>query len=48
MRSQVLDHHGYWENTFLVREADAEFYSFSESLLQVYDFINKGTENWRW
>lgn len=47
MRPQMLDHHGCWETTFLVSEADSGFYSFNESLLQVYDFINKETETLR-
>lgn len=47
MRFRVLDRHGYWENIFLLSEADSELNFFRESLLQVYDFINKETENWR-
>ena len=46
MESQFLDPHGSWENIFLVSETDSEFYSFTESLLQVYNFIKKETENW--
>ena len=29
---------------FLVTETDSELYSFTESLLQVYNFIKKETE----
>lgn len=45
MRYQVPDANGCWKDIFLVSEADSKFYSFSESLLQVYDFTNKETEN---
>lgn len=48
MRYQVLGADGCWKDIFLVSEADSEFYSFSESLLQAYDFTNKETENWKW
>lgn len=44
MRYQVLGADGCWKDIFLVSEADSEFYSFSESLLQAYDFTNKETE----
>ena len=46
MESQFLDPHGSWENIFPISETDSQFYSFTESLLQVYNFIKKETENW--
>lgn len=45
MTFQVLDPYGFWKEIFPVSEADSELYSFSESLLQVYDFTNKETED---